>query len=378
MAPEHFRRVLAATPSLPQGTAGAEGGTRWFTPADLAPLRAHFAASPRKARYQPPKAARAPLVTLTGPTGAMGRSTALLHLATACALSGHRILVIDGDPAGSLGHRLGAALPGHGDGTGGTVGAGVLSLIARSAARHLRRLNEGRLDRGEAPQPMDAVLTAALTLGADDLIRPSSWPGLDVMAAPPALMQADLHIGSWRQALRGWSPGSALAAALEEEGLRQRYDLILCDTPRGLGPFALSLMTSADALLAPLPLQDGGLLRLGTGLQALAEAMARAEDEARQTAQALGQSAPVPSPQTLVILPTRAGEGAARQIASFAAKLGDSLLPTPFPEIEAVAGGQVPQFYDLDYRQIGRLAYAPLREACDAAARAITGSVLAL
>ena len=88
MAPEHFRRVLAATPHLPQGSAGAEGGTRWFTAADLIPLRAHFAAAGRKARYQPQYALRAPLVALTGPMGAMGRSTALLHLAVGTALSG--------------------------------------------------------------------------------------------------------------------------------------------------------------------------------------------------------------------------------------------------------------------------------------------------
>jgi chromosome partitioning protein len=375
MAPEHFRRVLAATPSLPQGHAGAEGGTRWFTPADLAPLRTHFATGPRKARYAPARPLRAPLVTLTGPTGAMGRSTALLHIATACALSGHRILVIDGDPAGSLGQGLGSTLPGHGDGAEGTVGAGVLSLIARSAARHLRRLNEGRLDRGEAPQPMDAVLNAALTLGADDLIRPSAWPGLDVMAAPPALMQADLQIAGWRAALRSWPPGQALAAALDEESLRQRYDLILCDTPRGLGPLAMALLTSADTLLAPLPLREAGLTRLGAGLQALATATARADAEAQQTAQALGQTAPSQSWQRLAILPTRAGPDAAHLMAGFAAKLGGTLLPNPFPEIDAVASGQIPQFYDLDYRQTGRLAYAPLREACDAAARAVVQAV---
>lgn len=375
MAPEHFRRVLAATPSLPQGTAGAEGGTRWFRPADLAPLRAHFATGPRKARYLPPRATRAPLVTLTGPLGGLGRSTALLHLATGAALSGYRILVIDGDPAGSLGRGLPAA-PGHGDEPGAAPGAGVLSLIARSAARHLRRLNEGRLDRGEVPQPMDAVLTAALSLGADDLIRPSLWPGLDVMPAPPALLQADLQMAAWGHALRGWSAGPALGAALEEDGLRQRYDLILCDTGRGLGPLALALLTSADHLLAPLPLRDGALDRLGAGLQALGLATAQIDATALQTARALGQTA---APQTwggLSVLATRAGPDAARQMAGFAAKLGDTLLPTPLPEVEAVALGQVAQAYDLDYRALGRLAYAPLREACDAHVRSVLASLL--
>ena len=365
MAPEHFRRVLAADPSLPQGVAGAEGGTRWFAPADLGPLRAHFATGPRKARYLPAKAARAPLVALTGPMGAMGRTTCLLHLATAAALSGYRILVIDGDPCGRLGRTLpppSAFEDGPDDRGTEAQGAGVLSLIARSAAQHLRRLNEVRLDRGETPHPMDAVLTAALTLPAAALIRPSLWPGLDVMAAPPALMQADLQLAGWRQSLRNWQPAAALAMALDEDGLRQRYDLILCDTPRGLGPLALSLLAAADVLLAPLP--EDGLPRLAEGLAALGAAASLAEAEALQTARALGQT---PAPQlwqSLMVLPTRTGS--TRLPAGFAAKLGDSLLPAALPEIPNL-GPDLAQFYDLDYRHIGRLAYAPLRSACDAA-----------
>ena len=66
------------------------------------------------------------------------------------------------------------------------------------------------------------------------------------------------------------------------------------------------------------------------------------------------------------------------QIAGFAAKLGAALLPTPLPEVAAVASGQVAQAYDLDYRQMGRLAYAPLRTACDAAVQAALVSVLAV
>ena len=375
MAPEHFRRVLAAAPHLPQGS-GAEGGTRWFTQTDLVPLRAHFASAGRKARYQPQRlgGARAPLVALTGPMGAMGRSTALLHLAVGAALSGYRILVIEGDAAGTLAPLLpalpsGAALQGAGQGA-----LGVLSLIARSAALHLRGLNQARLDRGDAPQPMDDRLTAALTLTAADLIKASRWPGLDVMPLPPQALLGDGLITGWRQALRGWQPG--LVAALQDDGLRQRYDLILCDTPRGLGPLALSLLGAADILLAPLPLLGAGLPRLTAGLQALAEATALTEAEAHNLARALGQP-PSPAPaQQLLILPTRAGTDAARQMAGFAAKLGDALLADPLPEIAAIAGCQVAHLYDLDYRSLGRLTYAPLRQACDTACRAVVQAVL--
>lgn len=369
MAPEHFRRVLAAEPHLPQGSAGAEGGTRWFSLADLAALRAHFATAGRSARYQPPRHpdARAPLVTLTGPMGSMGRSTALLHLAVAGALYGYRILVIEGDPAGTLG----VTLPGDGSRDGHSAGQGALSLIAGSAARHLLRLNQDRLDRGDAPQPMEDRLAAALNLTAPDLIRPSLWPGLDVMPLSPQALTGDGLIAGWRQALRGWQPARALTTALDGDGLRQRYDLILCDTPRGLGALAMALLGSADTLLAPLPLLAGALPRLATGLQALSTATALTEAEAQGLARALGR-APVASPaQNLLVLPTRSGAEAARQIAGFATKLGDALLPDPLPEIPTVAMGQAAHLYDLDYRSLGRLTYAPLRHACDAACRKV-------
>jgi chromosome partitioning protein len=371
MAPEHLRRVLAATPNLPQGSAGIEGGTRWFTPAEVATLRRHFSQGSRKARYQPqrPAHAKAPLITLTQPQGRAGRSVAALHLATAAALAGYRVLLIDADPAGVLAQALQADDP---------AALGVLGLVARAAARHLRQTNETRLDRGEAPLAMDAMLSTALGLQATDLIRPTAWPGLDVIAAAPALMQADLQIGRWRMAQARWQPWRALAEAVEDDGLRSRYDLILCDTGRGLGPLALAMLASADVLLAPLPLATGALGALQTGLDGLAQALTAVQSETQITAQALGQSLHPMQWRKLVVLPTRAGSDAASLLATYAGKLGEALLPAALPEIPQIASGQAAQFYDLDYRALGRLIYAPQREATEAAWRGVADLLAAL
>ena len=365
MAPEHLRRVLAATPDLPQGQAGSEGGTRWFTAAEVAALRTHFAQGPRKGRYHPqrPAQALAPLITLTAPQGQAGRSTATLHLATAAALAGYRVLVIDADPAGRLAQGLGT--------DSDQTGLGVLGLIARDAARHLRQSNQSRLDRGEAPLAMDAVQSAALGLRAQDLIRPTLWPGLDVLPAAAAMMQADLQIGRWRQAQARWQPWRALAEAISSDGLRQAYDLILCDTGRGLGPLAVSMLASADVLLAPLPLTLGALSRLGAGLHALAGGLAAVQAEAQITAQALGQTLPALHWGALAVLPTRAGPDSAVPLAHYVAALPGTLLPNPLPEIPQIAAGSATQFYDLDYRAVGRLIYAPQREATEAAWRGV-------
>lgn len=370
MAPEHLRRVLAAEPGLPQGSAGVEGGTRWFTPAEVAELRGHFASGNRRSRYLPPRPADslAPLVVLTQPLGKAGRSTAALHLATAAALSGHRVLLIDADPAG----RLAAAL------RVSPASDSVLTLIARSAGQHLRRANQARLDRGEPPLPMEDTLSAALALQAGDLVRATCWPGLDLLPAAPGLMQADLQIGTWRLAQRSWQPWRALAEAIASDGLRQSYDLILCDTGPGLGPLTLAMLTSADVLLAPVPMQPRGLSRLSAGLQSLAAALGAIESEVQMTARALGQTATPLHWRRLAVLPTRARGDAAQVLAGFAAKLGPALLPAALPEVPQIASGAAAQFYDLDYREVGRLAYAAERDAIEAAWRGVAALLAGL
>lgn len=408
MAPEHLRRVLAAEPALPQGRAGggAEGGTRWFTAAEVAVLRGHFARShsagshsagtARGKRYRPgrPADALAPLIALANPIGGTGRSTALLHLATAAGLAGYRVLVIDADPAGRLAASLGVAALGVAAPGGAALGvtapgvtaghsAGVLALIARNAAQHLRRVNQNRLDRGEPPLAMDETLAAALNSQTGDLIRPSLWPGLDVLPSVAGLLQADLQIGAWRATLHGWQPWGALATALDGEDLRRRYDLILADTGRGLGPLALAVLASADVLLAPLPLTPAGLAGLGAGLQGLATAIGTLEAEAQMAARALGQAPLVLPWRRLAVLPTQGGADAGAHLAGFAAKpgggeLGAALLPNPLPQIAQIAAGRITQFYDLDYREIGRLAYTPQRDACEAAWRGVAAMLAGL
>lgn len=372
MAPEHLRRVLAADPNLPQGQAGTDGGTRWFTPAEVATLRAHFAQGPRRARYQPQLPATAPLVVLAQPLGQAGRSRAAQDLASAAALAGWRVLLIDAAPEGHLARDLGCAP---------APGAGLLSLLAKSAGQHLRRANEARLDRGEPPLPMPDLLAEAQGQSAADLIRPSRWPGLEVLAAQD-LLQADAQIAGWQMQMRGWRPGQALMAICQDEGLRRRYDLILLDPGRGLGPLALTALVAADLLLAPLPLQQGALARLGAGLAGLAAAGAALQAEAQMTARALGQTAaPLPW-QRLLVLPMgistlgSSGIGPAENLLpGFAAKLGELpagavLLPNGLPASPA-------PLYDLDYRDLGRQSYTPLREAGEAAWQGLAAQLVA-
>lgn len=369
MTPEHLRRVLGQTPDLPQGRVSAEGGTRWFTLAEVDRLRQHFSTvaslhAGRGKTYGPqrPKDARAPLVVLTGPQGRTGRSTSLLHLACAAALNGYKVLVLDADPAGRLAADLGAD---RGIDPGATPT--LLPLIARSCGLHLRQINAGRMDRGEAPLPMDEVMAAALEQDGPSLIRRTAWPGLDIIPATADLLLADGQIATWRNALRSWHPATALAQALDRDGLRDRYDLILCDTGRGLGPLAVSVLSAADVLL--IPLMAGDQIAQTGGLAMLAQTLQAQETEAMLTARALGLPAPRFGWRRVAALAV--GGGATEAAPTALGQPAPALLPHPLPHIPQVANGQAAHFYALDYRDVGRLAYAPLREACEATWRGV-------
>lgn len=379
MAAEHLRRVLRQNPALPQGhnlgsadtDTRSDGATRWFSLADVASLRRHFAATGAAHKaYVPARPAgatgrHAPLIALTGPLGNTGRTTATLHLACAAALAGYKVLVIDADPGGRLAHSLGATVgPGTGQGTG--QGDTLLSLIARAFGLHLRQLNAGRLDRGEAPLAVDDSIATALAMDPARLPRPSAWPGLDVIAAHPDLGLADLQIAAWQSTARSWDAGQAVAQAVDGAGLRQRYDLIFCDMGRGLGPLNMALLTAADLLLIPVRTDAQGPDLTSLAHASLARALQMQEAAATMTARALGQTAQPLGWRRLMTLQI----GAASVSASGALQ-GTTLLPHPLPVIPQISTTGPTHFYDLDYRDVGRLTYAPLRHACDAAWRGL-------
>jgi chromosome partitioning protein len=69
------------------------------------------------------------------------------------ALDGYRVLVVDLDSQGSMTSIFGGKVADE----WGTV----FPLIARHYAQHAARGNQARMDRGEAPQPLDDTLAEA-------------------------------------------------------------------------------------------------------------------------------------------------------------------------------------------------------------------------
>jgi chromosome partitioning protein len=134
--------------------------------------------------------------------GGVGKTTVSLNLAVAFAERGRRTLLVDLDPQGGIGHALGrgeTALAGLADVLMGRLAPGSAPIRSRIAA--LSILPRGRLD------PVDAV--------------------------------------EYEEALRG----GALAMALDP--VEPAFDVVLYDTPAGLGAVTRAALARAHFVLVP-------------------------------------------------------------------------------------------------------------------------------
>lgn len=208
--------------------------------------------------------------------GGVGKSTTALALAYAYASAGARVLVIDADPQGSATAWLGAAAP-------------------------------------AGPSMVD-VLAGAATL--DDLAAPSGWPGVDVVAAAPALASADRALAA--------RPLAALGLRAAVGRAKGPWAWILIDCPPSLGLLTTAALAAADGVLAAV---EASALGLG-GLPDLLAAV-----------EAVGAHVQ-PAPRVVGILPCRV-DGRLRLARAALDTLAASYGALVLPPVRARAAVQV-------------------------------------
>jgi chromosome partitioning protein len=364
VAPAHFRRVLRANPSLPQGQAETEGGARWFSFDEVLRLRAFFGAEGSKAKeYLPYRPAGLPakIVAVANFKGGVGKTSTCAHLAMSAALDGYRVLVIDLDSQGSMSSIFGARIADE----WGTV----FPLIARHYARTLRAENQRREGRGEAPVPLDDTLSEALGVTAAGLVRPTHWPNIDLIGAQLNLYWAEFQIPVWRMAARAWKLWDALADSLAADGLLDNYDLVFLDTPPALGYLTINGLAAADILLVPFGASFLEFDSTGRFFDMLAATFGSIEEGENIAARALGRDGLAFQWDAVRAVLTRYDASQQSEMAGLIqAYMGRTLSPhrQDFTALIGQAGEQVHGIYEADYRDFNRETYVRGRETFDA------------
>ena len=363
VATPHFRRVLRANPELPQGRSETEGGAKWFTLDEVLRLRAHFAAEGSKTKeYLPyrPEGLPAKMVAVANFKGGVGKTSTAAHLAMSAALDGYKVLVVDLDSQGSMTSIFGGRVEDEWQ--------TVFPLLGRHYARHLRTQNQARMDRGEAPLPLDDTLSEALEVTADQLIQKTHWPNIDLIGAQLNLYWSEFQIPVWRMQARSWKLWDALTESLEADGVLDEYDVIFLDTPPALGYLTINGLAAADILLVPLGASFLEFDSTGRFFDMLHSTFASIEEGENMAARALGREGLSFEWDAVRAVITRYDGAQQGELASLMqAYLGPVLSPErqDYTALIGQAGEQVNGIYEADYRDFNRETYVRGRATFD-------------
>ena len=363
VAPAHFRRVLRQNPDLPQGVSETDGGAKWFTLDEVLRLRAFFGSQGSKAKeYLPyrPEGLPAKVVAVANFKGGVGKTSTCAHLAMSAALDGYKVLVVDLDSQGSMTSIFGTQV----EDEWGTV----FPLLARHYAEYLRSDNQRRLDRGEAPLPLDDTLNEALSITARDVIQTTHWPNIDLIGAQLNLYWSEFQIPVWRMAARGWKLWDALSEALEGGGVLDDYDLIFLDTPPALGYLTINGLAAADILLVPMGASFVEFDSTGRFFDMLHATFQSIEEGENMAARALGRDELHFEWDAVQAVITRYDGAQQAEMASLIqAYMGRTLSPyrQDFTALIGQAGESVHGIYEADYRDFNRDTYARGRATFD-------------
>jgi chromosome partitioning protein len=162
-------------------------------------------AHPSRQPQQRPRTAR--ILAVTNQKGGVGKTTTAINTATAIAMAGRHVLLVDVDPQGNL-----------------TSGMGLKGQRAASGTVYEALMGD----------------PAAL----DDFILTTAVDHLSLMPADRSLTGAEIEMVTLPERER------RLQRVLEP--LRTRFDYIVIDCPPSLGLLTLNALVAADAVIIPL------------------------------------------------------------------------------------------------------------------------------
>ena len=203
-------RGAEAEGRLPTPRMAENGRREGYSLAEVNHIRDVFGTRPRRGESDPPI-----VLAVQNFKGGVGKSTLTCHIAQYLALKGYRVAIIDCDSQASS-----------------TTVFGFNPDIDIDDDHTLLPF----FRHGDEPN-------------LDYAIRPTSWPGIDLIPANLGLYQAEYEAAA---RMKG-SPEVLDRLRLGIEGMAERYDVVLLDPPPALGMISLAVLRAANALLIPTP-----------------------------------------------------------------------------------------------------------------------------
>lgn len=204
---------------LPDGTE-AENRRRLFTVKEaFAWVSAYKASNTRNGFHSGQIKPSAAVITVGSMTRGTGKSTTAVNMAQGLSLRGHRVLLVDTDPQGSLTSMLGVDLQNVDDEDT------VLDFIA------------GRAD------------------SLADAIMPTYWSGIHLISSSPRIPEAEEYL---RQMEKNGQPYWDSISRGLDESVRSQYDAIIIDVQATYSSLLVSSFFAADILIFPVPVTPIG------------------------------------------------------------------------------------------------------------------------